>query len=75
MYGRITEEDEQAWKFNDDKNRFANYSDNDCRQVFFLAHHQMLVYHEWLSYCLEEAALFQNFEVNKPVCTASINEK
>jgi hypothetical protein len=42
---------------------------------FFLAHHQMSSYHQWLSYCPEEAALFQNFEVSKPVCTAPINEK
>jgi hypothetical protein len=60
MYGRITDEDEQAW--NDDKNRFDDYSDNNCRQAFFLAHHQMLAYHQWLFYCPEEAALFQNFE-------------
>jgi hypothetical protein len=35
----------------------------------------MLAYHQWLSYHPEEAALFQNFEVSKPVCTASINMK
>jgi hypothetical protein len=35
----------------------------------------MLAHHQWLSYCSEEAALFWNFEVSKPVCTASINEK
>jgi hypothetical protein len=35
----------------------------------------MLAYHQWLSYRPEEAALFQNFEVSKPVCTDSINEK
>ena len=73
MYGQVTDEDKQAW--NDDKNQFNDSSDNNRRQVFFLAHHQMLAYHQWLSYCPEEAALFRNFEVSKPVCTASINEK
>jgi hypothetical protein len=73
MYGWITDKDEWAW--NDDKNQFDDYSDNDHRQAFFLAHCQMLAYHQWLSYHPEEAALFQNFEVSKPVCTASINEK
>jgi hypothetical protein len=73
MYGQITEEDEQAW--NNDKNGFDDYSDNDRRQAFFLVHHQMLAYYQWLSYHPEEAALFQNFEVSKPVCTASTNVK
>jgi hypothetical protein len=40
---------------------------------FFLSHHQMMVYHQWLSYCPEEATLFQSFELSKTVCTASIN--
>jgi hypothetical protein len=52
-----------------------DYTDSNCRQAFFLAHHQMLAYHQWLSYCPEEAALFKNFKVSTPVCTASINEK
>jgi hypothetical protein len=73
MYDCITDKDERAW--NDDENRFDDYSDNNHRQAFFLAHHQMLAYHQWLSYCPEEAALFQNFEVSKPVCTAFINVK
>ena len=73
MYGQITDEDEQAW--NKDESRFDDSSDNDRRQAFFLAHHQMLAHHQWLSYHPEEAALFQNFKVSKPVCTASINEK
>jgi hypothetical protein len=56
MYGQITDEDKQAW--NDDENRFDDYSDNNRRQAFFLSHHQMLAYHQWLAYCPEEAALF-----------------
>jgi hypothetical protein len=70
MSGLITDKDEQAW--NDDKNQFDNYSDNDCRQAFFLAFHQMLAYHQWLSFCQEETALFCNFEVRKSVCLALI---
>jgi hypothetical protein len=73
MYGQITDKDERAW--NEDENRFNDSSDNNRRQAFFLTHHQMLAHHQWLSYRPEEAALFQNFEVSKPVCTASINEK
>ncbi len=73
MYGRITDQDEQAW--NNNKNWFDDYSDNNNRQIFFLSHYQMLAYHQWLSYCPEEAALFQNFKVSTPVCTASINMK
>jgi hypothetical protein len=73
MYSRITEKDEQA--LNDDKICFGDYSDNDRRQAFFLSHHQMMAYHQWLSYCPEEAALFQNLKVSKPVCTALINMK
>jgi hypothetical protein len=71
MFGRITGEDDQA--SNNDENGFDDYSDNDRRQAFFLAHHQMLAYHQWLSYCPEEATLLQNFDATKPVCTASIN--
>jgi hypothetical protein len=56
MSGRITDEDERAW--NDDENRFDDSSDNDRRQAFFHTHHQLLAYHQWLSYCPEEAALF-----------------
>jgi hypothetical protein len=73
MYGRINDKDKRAW--NNDENRFNDSSDNNRRQAFFLANHLMLAYHQWLSYCPEEAALFQIFEVSKPVCTASINEK
>jgi hypothetical protein len=75
MYGRITDKDERAW--NNYKNRFYDYSDNSRRQAFFLIHHQMLAYHQWLSYCYcpEETALFQNFKVSKPARTASINVK
>ncbi len=50
MYGRITDKDERAW--NNDKNRFDDYSDNSRRQAFSLLHHQMLAYPQWLSYCL-----------------------
>jgi hypothetical protein len=39
MSGLITDEDEQAW--NDDKNQFDDYSDNNCSQAFFLSNHQM----------------------------------
>jgi hypothetical protein len=56
MYGRITDKDEQSW--NKDKNQFDNSSDNNRRQAFFLAHHQRLAYHQWLSYRPEEATLF-----------------
>jgi hypothetical protein len=35
----------------------------------------MMAYHQWLPYRPEEAALFRNFEVSKPVCTASTNVK
>jgi hypothetical protein len=70
MSGLITDKDEGAW--NDDENQFDNYSDNNCRQAFFLVHHQMLAYHQWLSFCPEEAALFHNFEVSKSVCLALI---
>jgi hypothetical protein len=56
MYGRITDKNKQAW--NEDKSRFNNSSDNDHRQAFFLAHHQILAHHQWLSYHPEEAALF-----------------
>jgi hypothetical protein len=56
MYDWITDKDEQAW--NDDKYGFDDYSNNYHRQAFFLAHHQMLAYHQWLSYCPEEAAMF-----------------
>jgi hypothetical protein len=73
MYSRITDEDKRAW--NKEESRFDDSSDNNRRQAFFLAHHQMLAHHQWLSYHPEEATLFQNFEVSKPVCTASINEK
>jgi hypothetical protein len=73
MYGGITDKDEQAW--NDDQRRFDDSSDNDRRQAFLLAHHQMLAHHQWLSYRPEEAALFRNFKVSKPVWTASIHEK
>jgi hypothetical protein len=68
MSGLITDKDERAW--NDNKNQFDNYSD---RQAFSLVHHQTLAcYHQWLSFCPEEAALFCNFEVSKSVCLASI---
>jgi hypothetical protein len=73
MNGRITDKVKQAW--NKDYNQFDDFSDNDRREAFFLAHHQMLAHHQWLSYCPEEATLFWNFKVSKPVCTASINEK
>jgi hypothetical protein len=68
MYGRTTDEDE-------DESRFDDSSVDNHRQAFFLAHHQMLAHHQWPSYRPEEAILFQNFKVSKPVCTASSNEK
>jgi hypothetical protein len=70
MSGLIIDKDERAW--NNDKNWFDDYSDNDRRQAFFLLHHQVLTYHQWLSYCPEEAAFFWNFEVSKSVCLALI---
>jgi hypothetical protein len=73
MYSWITDKDKRAW--NEEKSRFNDSFDNNCRQAFFLAYHHMLAHHQWLSYCPEEAALFQKFEASKPVCTASINEK
>jgi hypothetical protein len=48
MYGWITDKDKQA--LNDDENQFDDYSDNNRRQAFFLLHHQMMAYHQWLSY-------------------------
>jgi hypothetical protein len=56
MYGWINDKDKLAW--NDDENQFNDSSDNNRRQAFFLAHHQMLAYHQWLSYFPEDAALF-----------------
>ncbi len=56
MYNQITDKDERAQ--NDGKNQFDDYSDNDHGQGFPPPHHQMLAYHQWLSYCPEEAALF-----------------
>jgi hypothetical protein len=73
MFGWINDKAEQV--LNNDKNPFNDSSENNRRQAFFLAHHQIMAYHQCLSYCPEEAALFQNFKVSKPVCTASINEK
>jgi hypothetical protein len=70
MSGIITDKDEQAW--NNDKNHFDNYSDNNRMQAFFLGHYQMLAYYQWLSFCPEGAALFCNFEVSKSVCLVSI---
>jgi hypothetical protein len=43
----------------DKGNHFDNGLDDDCRQACFLAHHQLLVYHCWLSFHPQEAALFQ----------------
>jgi hypothetical protein len=64
MSGLIIGKNKQAWS--DDEDHFDNYSDNGCRQVFFLAH-QVLTYHCWLSFCPEEAALFCKFKVSKSV--------
>jgi hypothetical protein len=66
----ITDKDERAWY--DDKNQFDDYSDNNYRRAFFLTYHQMVAYHQGLSFCLQEAALCRNFEVSKPVCLALI---
>jgi hypothetical protein len=74
MSNLITDKDEQAW--NDNEDHFDNYSDDNRRQAFFLAHHQMLAYHQLgLSFCPEEAALFHNFEVSKSVCLVLIMMK
>jgi hypothetical protein len=73
MPGLITDKDEQAW--NDDEEQFHHNSDNNRRQAFFLVHHQMLAYHQWLSFCPEEPALFCNFKVSKSVCLALITMK
>ena len=62
----IIDKNEQAWSNNED--HFDDYSEDDHRQVFFLAHHQVLAYHCWLLFCPEEAALFHKFEVSKSVC-------
>ncbi len=43
MSGLITEEEEQ--EMNDKENHFDNGLDDNCNQAFFLAHHQLLVYH------------------------------
>jgi hypothetical protein len=43
MSGLIIDENEQAWS--NDEDHFDDYSDNNCRQAFFLAHHQVLAYH------------------------------
>jgi hypothetical protein len=62
MSGLITDEDERA---RDNKeNHFDDGSDNNW-QAFFLAHHQLLVYHWGLSFHPQEAALFQQFEICK----------
>jgi hypothetical protein len=73
MSGLITDKDEQAW--NNYVDHFDDYSDVDCRQAFFLVHHQMLAYHHWLSFYPEEAALVCKFEVSKAVCLFSIMMK
>jgi hypothetical protein len=65
MSGLIIDKDKQAW--NNDEDHFDGYSGDNCRQAFFLAHHQMLAYHHWLLFCPEEAALFCKFVVSKSV--------
>jgi hypothetical protein len=50
MSGLITDKDEQAW--NDNENQLDDYSDNDRRQAFFIAHHQMMAYHHVVG-CLD----------------------
>jgi hypothetical protein len=49
IFGMITDKDEQARDNKD--NHFENGLDNNCRQAFFLVHHQLLAYHHWLSFC------------------------
>jgi hypothetical protein len=73
MLDLITDKDKRAW--NNDKNHVDDYSEDNRRQALFLAHHQMLAYHQWPSFCPEEAALFCNFEVSKSVCVVSITMK
>ncbi len=41
--------------------------DKDCRQAYFLAHHQLLAFRCWLLFCPQEAAFFQQCEVSKLV--------
>jgi hypothetical protein len=65
MSSLITGKDEWAW--NDNEDHVDDYSDNNHRQAFFLAHHQVLAYHCSLLFCPEEAALFCKFEVSKSV--------
>jgi hypothetical protein len=66
MSALITEEGEQ--EMNNKENHSDNGSDINRSRAFFLAHHQLLVYHCWLLFCPEEAALFQKFEVSQFVC-------
>jgi hypothetical protein len=58
----ITDKDEE-----DEENHFNDGSDDNCRQAYFLVHHQLLAHHRWLSFCPQKAALFQQFKVSKLV--------
>ncbi len=66
MDGLITEDDEQ--EMNNEENHYDNRADEEHSQAFFLAYHQLMAYHHWLSFCPEEAALFQRFEATHFVC-------
>jgi hypothetical protein len=66
MDGLITEDDKQ--EMNNEENPYNKEAEEDCSQVFFLAYHQLIACHHWLSFCLEEAALFQRFKVSHFVC-------
>ncbi len=62
MFGVITDKDK-----NDKEKHINDGLDHDCRQAHFLAHHQLLAHHCWLSFCPQEEALFQKFEISKLV--------
>jgi hypothetical protein len=66
MSGLVTEEEER--EMNGKENHVNDGLDEGCSQEFFLAYHQLVVYHCWLSFCLDEAALFQRFEVTQFLC-------
>jgi hypothetical protein len=63
MSGLVTEEDKQ--EMNDEENPYNKGADKDCSQAFFLVYHQLMAYHHWLLFCLDETALFQRWEVSQ----------
>ncbi len=66
MDGLITENDEK--EMNNKENHYNNRADEERSQAYFLAYHQLMVYHCWLLFCLEEAALFWRLKVSCFVC-------